>query len=64
MANTATTYAPLGAASILHSAETVSQVYYTVLNWNQNRKTRKALSRLTDAQLEDIGLDRADIANI
>lgn len=64
MANTATTYAPLGAVSILRSADTVAQIYYSVLEWNQNRKTRNELSRLTDAQLEDIGLDRADIAKL
>lgn len=63
MANATTTHAPLGAASILHTADTVNQVFYTVLEWHQSRKTRKELSRLTDAQLEDIGLDRADIAN-
>jgi uncharacterized protein YjiS (DUF1127 family) len=31
--------------------------------WNDARATRKALSVLSDRELEDIGLTRADIAN-
>ncbi|MEI4261285.1 DUF1127 domain-containing protein [Roseovarius sp. D0-M9] len=31
--------------------------------WNDVRATRKALSVLSDRELEDIGLTRADIAN-
>ncbi len=29
--------------------------------WNDRRVTRKALSRLSDRELEDIGLSRSDI---
>lgn len=29
--------------------------------WNDTRATRKALSRLSDRELEDIGLKRSDI---
>ncbi|MFC3118716.1 DUF1127 domain-containing protein [Jhaorihella thermophila] len=32
--------------------------------WNDARVTRKALSALTDRELEDIGLTRADIDRI
>ena len=32
--------------------------------WNDARVTRKALSRLTDRELEDIGLTRGDIDRI
>lgn len=32
--------------------------------WNDARLTRKALSKLTARELNDIGLTRADIANI
>lgn len=35
-----------------------------VVAWNDARETRKALSKLTDRELEDIGLCRADIENI
>ncbi len=33
-----------------------------VRTWNDARVTRNALSRLSDHELEDIGLTRADIA--
>lgn len=33
----------------------------TLLSWNDRRATRKALSRLSDRELEDIGLSRSDI---
>ncbi|SEO30184.1 protein of unknown function [Salinihabitans flavidus] len=32
--------------------------------WNDARLTRNALSKLTDRELDDIGLSRADINNI
>lgn len=32
-----------------------------VTSWNDLRKTRQELSRLTDRELEDIGLCRSDI---
>ena len=32
-----------------------------VISWNDNRASRKALSQLSDRQLEDIGLSRFDI---
>lgn len=35
-----------------------------VVAWNDARETHKALSKLTDRELEDIGLCRADIENI
>lgn len=31
-------------------------------NWNDLRETRKALSKLNDHMLEDIGLTRGDVA--
>ena len=34
------------------------------LAWKEAYQTRQALSRLSDRQLEDIGLDRSDIARI
>lgn len=64
MANTATTHAPLGAATILHVVGAITNVFDTVVEWNETRKTRKILSQLTDAQLEDIGLKRATVETI
>ncbi|MFP4273657.1 MAG: DUF1127 domain-containing protein [Paracoccaceae bacterium] len=32
--------------------------------WNDSRATRKALSRLSDRELEDIGLSRGDIDSV
>lgn len=32
-----------------------------VHSWNDHRATRQALSRLSDRELEDIGLSRGDI---
>lgn len=33
-------------------------------SWNLRRETRLALSRLSERQLEDIGLNRADIDTV
>ena len=64
MATTANIHAPLGAATILHVVDAVIRVYDSVVEWNTARKTRKLLSQLSDAQLDDIGLTREDIAKI
>ncbi len=32
-----------------------------LVNWQQSRETRNALSKLSDRELEDIGLCRGDI---
>lgn len=36
----------------------------TVRAWNDIRRTRAALSQLTDRELEDIGLSRGDIRQV
>ncbi|WP_108860504.1 DUF1127 domain-containing protein [Ruegeria sp. Alg231-54] len=64
MATTANIHAPLGAATILHVVDAFINVFESAVEWNESRKTRKILSGLTNAQLEDIGLARADIAKI
>ena len=56
---TRTTYGSATAASRLSSF--VSSVIAKVIAWNDARVTRNALSELTDRELEDIGLSRADI---
>jgi len=35
-----------------------------LLHWNETRRTRVALSQLSDHELEDIGLTRGDIDQI
>ncbi len=64
MANTAQNTAPLGAATILHVVDAFTVAFEKAVEWNETRKTRKALSQLSDAQLEDIGLTRKDIVTI
>lgn len=42
----------------------VSRVASALIGWNERRVTRNALSRLSDRELEDIGLTRADIPKV
>ena len=42
----------------------LSALYTTFLAWNDARVTRRALSQLSDHELEDIGLVRGDIDTI
>lgn len=53
--------AVLSAGRFLRSAQDMFGAFAT---WNDARMTRKALSKLTTRELEDIGLTRSDIANI
>lgn len=50
------------------SSSAVSRIFSTLLAnivaWNDARVTRKALSALTDRELEDIGLIRGDIDSV
>ncbi len=61
---TANIYAPLGAVTVLRVVDVLINVKTALVEWNETRETRKALARLSDAQLDDIGMNRADIANI
>jgi len=36
----------------------------TIRTWNDIRRTRAALSQLTDRELEDIGLSRGDLRHV
>ncbi|MCA3511011.1 MAG: DUF1127 domain-containing protein [Rhodobacter sp.] len=56
--------APFGATSAYHFIQFVSNVLGTVKGWNDARVTRKALSALSDRELDDIGLCRGDIDRI
>ncbi|AHD02645.1 DUF1127 domain-containing protein [Leisingera methylohalidivorans] len=61
---TANIYAPLGAVTVLRVVDALINVKTALVEWNETRETRKALAQLSDAQLEDIGMKRADISKI
>lgn len=44
-----------------HISATITATVSAVASWNDARATRKALSALTDRELDDIGLCRGDI---
>ena len=64
MATTANIHAPLGAVTVLHMVDAIISAKNAIVEWNKARMTRNELSMLTDAQLDDIGLNRDDIAKI
>jgi uncharacterized protein YjiS (DUF1127 family) len=56
--------APFGATSGYNVIQFVSNALGMVKDWNDARVTRKALSTLSDRELDDIGLCRGDIDHI
>jgi uncharacterized protein YjiS (DUF1127 family) len=56
--------APFGATSTYHVIQFVSNALGMMKDWNDARVTRKALSTLSDRELDDIGLCRGDIDHI
>lgn len=57
-----TTYGTASAVNRLVLA--ISDAVASIIAWNDGRVTRKALSGLTDRELEDIGLSRSDIDSV
>ncbi len=53
--------APFGAITTYRAVSALSNVFGVLGAWNDARITRKALSNLTDRELDDIGLCRGDI---
>lgn len=53
--------APFGAISIFRSVQFVTEATASFTAWNNARITRKSLSKLSDRELDDIGLCRGDI---
>ena len=47
-----------------HFGGVIGTIVSTFAAWNDARVTRNALSRLTDRELDDIGLSRGDIDSI
>jgi uncharacterized protein YjiS (DUF1127 family) len=56
--------APFGAISTYRFILAVSKVFASVAAWNDARVTRNALGKLSDRELDDIGLCRGDIEHI
>ena len=56
--------APLGAITVFRLVQSVGNVAASFQIWNSGRVTRKALSRLSNRELDDIGLCRGDIDQI
>lgn len=58
--------APFGAISRHHHGKEsfLARMVAAYKRWNEMRITRQELLRLTDRELDDIGISRADIANI
>jgi uncharacterized protein YjiS (DUF1127 family) len=61
MASFETTLTPNNAGRIRSAFSILAA---TVADWNQKRMTRKALEQLSDRELDDIGMSRADIARL
>lgn len=53
--------APFGAIATYRAVNALSNAVHAFRVWNDARVTRKALSKLTDRELDDIGLCRGDI---
>ncbi len=53
--------APFGAITTYRAIQGVSTVFGALSAWNDARVTRAALGKLSDRELDDIGLCRGDI---
>jgi uncharacterized protein YjiS (DUF1127 family) len=53
--------APFGAITTYRTMNAVTNVFGALAAWNDARVTRKALNKLSDRELDDIGLCRGDI---
>ncbi|MCK8464869.1 DUF1127 domain-containing protein [Aliiroseovarius sp. S1339] len=63
MAAFETTYIPVNGASFGERLSSAIRGFVAAITaWNDERMTRIALSKLSDRELDDIGLCRADIS--
>ncbi|MDQ2067296.1 DUF1127 domain-containing protein [Xinfangfangia sp. CPCC 101601] len=53
--------APFGAITTYRAVTGLSRILAMLAAWNDARVTRKALGKLSDRELDDIGLCRGDI---
>lgn len=56
--------APFGAITTYRAINGVSGLLAAVAAWNDARVTRKVLAKLSDRELDDIGLCRGDIETL
>ncbi len=56
-----TTHSAPGAGFVNALLRAASRALAAISAWNEARRTRNALNRLSDRELDDIGLSRADI---
>lgn len=56
--------APFGAISIFRFIQFVGNAYSAFSTWNDARVTRNALGKLSDHELDDIGLCRGEVEMI
>lgn len=56
--------APFGAISIFRFVQSLIGITSAFAGWNDARVTRNALGKLSDRELDDIGLCRGDIEMI
>lgn len=57
-----TSFSPARTANAMAGAQDLfAQMVSSISAWNQTRRTRDALNKLSDHELEDIGLARGDI---
>lgn len=60
-----TTYTNTRSANAMAGAQDLfAQMISSITAWNQTRRTRAALNKLSDYELDDIGLARGDIEAI
>lgn len=55
---------PLGAVSIFRATSAAEGALRALTAWRRARSTRLALAKLSDAQLNDIGVRRGDILDL
>ncbi|MCB1368874.1 MAG: DUF1127 domain-containing protein [Rhodobacteraceae bacterium] len=53
--------APFGAVTTYRVLSAIDALRVALIDWKNTRQTYAALSRLSDRELNDIGLSRADI---
>jgi uncharacterized protein YjiS (DUF1127 family) len=63
-ANVTSRAVPFGAVATYRFFQFFSVLAETLRSWNDARVTRNALSKLTDRELDDIGLCRGDIERL
>ena len=56
--------APFGAITTYRAINSFTNALSALRGWNDARVTRKALNKLSDRELDDIGLCRSDIDHL